>query len=165
MSIGILRIAELVWSILDQDIDFAGTGYDGPPIVMARADLPEGPISMKSDEHPNMLRYGVRVYYQRLREGSGTLPGNSTLLVAVKKKLSDHPSLKPIIQGRVSEVDNIDDPRLDGITTVKPWIAVTIGGWETDKRWGGMREEFVPVWVFIYQQRYSKDVQACLTSE
>ena len=165
MSRGILRIAELIWEILDQDINFAGTAYDGPAIVMARADMPEGPVPMPSDPTPNLMRYAVRVYYQRVREGEGTKPGNSTLIVAVKEKLSTNLELKAIIGSRVSEVDNINDPRLDGITTQKPWVAVTIGGWETEKRFGGIREEFVPIWIYVYQQRYAKDVQECLTKE
>jgi hypothetical protein len=173
---GILRLADIVFDALDNVVNFESTDYDGPTIIEAVASMPEDTVKYKDPAMPNLMRKLVLVTYTRVRDiqinystgvrTSVQKSGMATLIIGIKQILLANETVRSYFNHRITEIDDIDTPQLDGITTMKPFIGVKDRGWEDDLNpFGGQRHERIPIQVWVFQQRYAKDSQQCLTEE
>lgn len=168
MNIGIMTLAEIVYAALDDDDNFTGTSYDNPdyPKVNKAAATMGRTIRIGDEQSPRLMRKLIVVYYTRVRVGGKKRPNYRELVMGVKEKLLLHPDLKPIFQNRVVLIDDETDPTpVSGKNTSYPWIGVHDSDLSGIPSFSHMRTETVAVEVWVYNEKYPRDVELTLIGE
>lgn len=161
---GIIKLAELVISVLDDNDNFTGTVYGGDPIVQAAATSIGRTTKVKSPEHPNLLKKLIEVQYLRVRIGAGD-PHISDLLVAVRNKLLSDSGIRDSFDNRVVFVDDPDDPAKQGETVKYPFLGIHDASLSAPFEMSGQREERITAELWIYQQRFPKQMNESMIGD
>jgi len=164
---GILTLAEMVWSEMQSDnfINFDRTIYAGPSIL-ACSGLNMGRTQrLKNPAHPNLLRKQLTFSFLRVRFVTQELEYRS-LLLAIFDKWKNSVRIAEGFRDRLIFVDDPDDPKLDGVTMQKPYLALHDADFDAAPYgFSGQREERIPVEVYIYQQRFPNNQSESLIGE
>jgi hypothetical protein len=161
---GIATLAELIVEIVDDDDAFTGTVYGGPAIVRAHVAQLGRTARLRTSEHPNLMRKFILLNLLRVREGAGN-PQYRSLLLAIYDKLRNNQKIKNAFEDRVTFVDDPDDPAITGVTAHKPYLGIHDADFGVAPQFSGMREEEVPVELYIYQQRFPSSMNTSLVGD
>lgn len=158
---GIIRLTHMVRKVVEENDDFRNTVYGGYPIVRVTAKNQTRTQKMRNPQHPNLLRKGFTAEYLRVHLGAED-ESYPDLLLAIRDKLANNIRIKEAFQDRIIFVDDPDDPKLEGGTMQKPYLAIHDADYTSPYLFSGQREEALPVEFWIYQQRFPANMSESL---
>lgn len=162
---GIIELAEMLADQLDDDDNFTATSYTGSPIIKAEFIAFSRTTRLKTEQHPNLFRKLVLMNYLRVRSRNEGVAMRS-FLMAVKEKILSKPILRDQFIDQIIFVDDENEPQFyEGISLSKPILGIHDSEQMTRVRTGGQREENIRVELWLYSQRFSKNVSEIITGD